>query len=162
MKLVEIKNVRIGQVWKRKDEYIALSCLGSCDIGGYPKEGVLYIKTQNGYYLLNDWDYFLSPKNEDFILCGKLGITHELKYGKLVEIPRADFENDDIVHFSLFSGQFIGEGVVVTSNSDVERERGWIRVFTGLGFYLVRPSDERKKIGIYGVTHEFVNERDGK
>lgn len=84
-----------------------------------------------------------------------LGITHRIEDGKLVEIPHTtEFEVDDIVRHE--NGK---TGVIVKINN----------VGFAIGYeYSINCGSEGfndtfeylTKIGILGVTHEFVNDRE--
>lgn len=158
MKLVEIKDVRIGQVWQFGENMCRCfvvertmktktcgATYQAFDCPTMPEEckGELYIK---------DYDM---PKIPHGRLIGKLGITHRTEDGKLVEIPHAtEFEVDDIVRHE--NGK---TGVIVKINN----------VGFAIGYeYSINCGSEGfndtfeylTKIGILGVTHEFVNDRE--
>ena len=146
MKLVEIKDIRPGQIWKDKDKYKVI-------LENHYDDGT-YIRTYDfSCKELKECDpdeYIL-----DDILVGKLGITHRIEDGKLVEIPRTEeFQIDDVVRHE--SGK---AGVIVKINN----------VGFAVGYeYSINCGDEGfndtfeyiTKIGILGVTHEFVNDRE--
>ena len=170
MKLVEIKDVRVGQVWQFGENMCRCfvvertmktktcgATYQAFDCPTMPEEckGELYIK---------DYDM---PKIPHGRLIGKLGITHRIEDGKLVEIPRtAEFQIDDVCytlsfyntaspHFDI--GVDFEDIIFVIDNMDTY-ENGTLLLFDARGNEY-RP-DDVEKIGILGVTHEFVNDRE--
>lgn len=160
MKLVEIKDVRPGQVWQFGENMCRCfvvertmktktcgTTYQAFDCPTMPEEckGELYIR---------DYDM---PKIPHGKLIGKLDITHRVDDGRLVEIPRSDgFKVDDVVRHE--SGK---TGVIVKTNN-----AGF-----AVGYeYSINCGSEGfndtfeylTKIGILGVTHEFVNDREGE
>lgn len=142
MKLVKIEDVRVGQIRKRYDGVIFV-------IEKKEDENVYGLEIQRNQKVLM---YSLMPKYKESAmkrceLIGFIGITHEFKDNRLVEIPRDELQTDDI--FTQF-----GEIFLILSTL----ENGNIKVLTpncnNNNFY-----PKGKKIGILGVTHEFVNER---
>ena len=165
MKLVEIKDVRVGQIrkvtaynqWKDEEEFEVLAVIEAAGIGEYAEfdnYAELYdIQTKQ---LIED-DSEELRFYEDGELIGKLGITHRIEDSRLVEIPRSDgFKVDDVVRHE--SGK---TGVIVKTNN-----AGF-----AVGYeYSINCGSEGfndtfeylTKIGILGVTHEFVNDREGE
>ena len=104
---------------------------------------------------------------DDCEIIGKIGITHRIEDGKLVEIPRtAEFQIDDVCytlsfyntaspHFDI--GVDFEDIIFVIDNMDTY-ENGTLLLFDARGNEY-RP-DDVEKIGILGVTHEFVNDRE--
>lgn len=160
MKLVEIKDVRPGQVWKDDESYLVL--IGT-DLKGtwYNSKGV---SCMGGMELCDTVHCKLT---------GFLGITHRIEGNRLVEIPRESLIIDDVVEYLDFDGfpvkgvicavitamvaeetqyEFITEDGKVDDSSLFDREE--IREDSGI--YTYTP----QKIGILGVTHEFINDRE--
>lgn len=140
MKLVEIKDTRVGQVLKSDKDILYI-------VSDYNKPFVpssISIESFESAGLKNT-----------YTIIGKLGITHRIEDGKLVEIPHTtEFEVDDIVRHE--NGK---TGVIVKINN----------VGFAIGYeYSINCGSEGfndtfeylTKIGILGVTHEFVNDRE--
>lgn len=136
MKLVEINDVRPGQVWKDDESYLVL--IGT-DLKGtwYNSKGV---SCMGGMELCDTVHCKLT---------GFLGITHELKDNKLVEIKRNEVNEDDIVCFDEETSRL----AVTLKVSPITITP---TVFDGQKTELNR---KVSVIGILGVTHEFVNDR---
>lgn len=119
--------------------------------------------------------YSSTSKNslEGSKLIGKLGITHRIEDGKLVEIPREDLVVDDIVEYLDFDG-FKVTAVIASLITGMTREDSQYGFITNDGNFDESSLFEKeeigedsgtftytpKKIGILGVTHEFVNDRE--
>lgn len=152
MKLVEISDIKVGQVRR-----VFVDDLPS-DYSGW----MLYVideQESNETFWCDFYDAkgfcerlslskFEIAKDE---IIGKIGITHEIKDGKLVEIPRRGFETYDVV-----KDEDDDVFVLTSYSSD--------GISVGMNGMTVKFPIKRKlqKIGIYGVTHEFVNESEGK
>ena len=163
MKLVEIKDVRPGQIrkvtafnqWKDEEEFEVLAVIEASGLGEYAEFDTYAefydIKTKQ--LMEDDSEELRFYENGELI--GKLGITHRIEDGKLVEIPHTtEFEVDDIVRHE--NGK---TGVIVKINYvgfaigyDYSINCG-CEGFNDTFEYLT-------KIGILGVTHEFVNDRE--
>lgn len=150
MKLVEIKDIRVGQIYNyhnilylikdklKDDEFITTSYYFEHSL-----ENTVYYEEFATHY--KDSILFKSCT-----LIGKLGITHRIEDGKLVEIPRtAEFQIDDIVKVDWKD----------KTDTDLDVIRA---VFTSGAVTYFDPdflyNDQIKKVGIFGVTHEFVND----
>lgn len=167
MNLVEIKDIRVGQIYNyhnilylikdklKDDEFITTSY--------YSKHSL-----ENTVY----YEEFATHCKDSILfksctLIGKLGITHRIEDGKPVEIPRtAEFQIDDVCytlsfyntaspHFDI--GVDFEDIIFVIDNMDTY-ENGTLLLFDARGNEY-RP-DDVEKIGILGVTHEFVNDRE--
>lgn len=156
MKLVEIKDVRVGQVWQFDENMCRCfvvertmktktcgATYQAFDCPTMPEEckGELYIK---------DYDM---PKIPHGRLIGKLGITRRIEDGKLVEIPRtAEFQIDDVCCEANSKNTIF----VIDAIDAYGRE----------ALFLFDEKRNRhfpqgvEKVGIFGVTHEFVNDRE--
>lgn len=175
MKLVEIKDVRPGQIrkvtafnqWKDEEEFEVLAVIEASGLGEYAEFDTYAefydIKTKQ--LMEDDSEELRFYENGELI--GKLGITHRTEDGKLVEIPRtAEFQIDDVCytlsfyntaspHFDI--GVDFEDIIFVIDNMDTY-ENGTLLLFDARGNEY-RP-DDVEKIGILGVTHEFVNDRE--
>ena len=101
MKLVEIKDIRPGQIrkvtafnqWKDEEEFEVLAVIEASGLGEYAEFDTYAefydIKTKQ--LMEDDSEELRFYENGELI--GKLGITHRTEDGKLVEIPRtAEFQ----------------------------------------------------------------------
>lgn len=145
MKLVEIKDVRPGQVWINDQTGLihTVDDLGELSTADKAKT----VKIRNEYL-----------KSAKCRLIGKIGITHRIEGNRLIEIPPF-FKNqkinaDDIV-------KVIKDGTfpwVVDTTYNASKYTKYISL---LSYHDNDFSeDEVEKIGILGVTHEFVNDRE--
>lgn len=161
MKLVKIKDVRIGQVWKEDDNDIFI-ITGFSEYEPEMIHCVHYVPEDKPIILksgkkVTGLVYSSTSKNmlEKSTLIGKIGITHRVEGSRLVEIPRhGEFQVDDIVRHQ--NGK---TGVIVKIKN----------VGFAVGYeYSINCGDEGfndtfeylTKIGILGVSHEFANDRE--
>lgn len=156
MKLVEIKDIRAKQIWRNSYGDLAL------------------IKKINGENIgIHQWNHDISSEQDynttleyitknscNWKLIGFLGITHEIKGNKLVEILRiTDFQMDDVVKFEWEPRLYVINREI---DFDIKKIHPNNHCFEAThGFYGSRQlvDFELKHVGILGVTHEFVNER---
>ena len=164
MKLVEINDVRVGQIRKNFDDLILIEA--------EKPNGFLYYQAFNEFGGFMNKDVKASYKFLAMPIIGKLGITHRIEGNRLVEIPREDLIVDDVVEYLDFDG-FPIKGVICTVITAMTAEETQYEFITedgksddssifnreeireDSGIYTYTP----KKIGILGVTHEFVNDR---
>ena len=135
MKLVEIKDVRVGQIRKMAD-------------------GIFYIDDDHGDLCrIDEKKQFKGLiHNDEGQLIGKLGITHRIENNKLVEIPRtAEFQTDDVIKVDWKDKADTELDVIMAVFTD-----GVVTYFETDFLY----KDQIKKVGILGVTHDFVNDRE--
>jgi hypothetical protein len=151
MKLVKIEDVRVGQIYKNVRGGICI---------------VLQCRT--------DWDYVFQwfPKNmppisvdislndmRKFELIGFLNITHRIEDDKLVEIPREEFEVDDVLE-----GNNNG-GFAIILDKKIVYNLSYKHIFLSGTRIILREGQENymrtnyKKIGTLGVNYEFINEK---
>lgn len=138
MNLVEIKDVRVGQVWKADKDVLYI-------VSDYNKPFVpssISIESFESAGLQNR-----------YTIIGKLGITHRIEDGKLVEIPRtAEFQIDDVCCEANSKNTIF----VIDAIDAYGRE----------ALFLFDEKRNRhfpqgvEKVGIFGVIHEFVNDRE--
>lgn len=165
MKLVEINDVRVGQIRKNFDDLILIEA--------EKPNGFLYYQAFNEFGGFMNKDVKASYKFLAMPIIGKLGITHRIEGNRLVEIPREDLIVDDVVEYLDFDG-FPIKGVICTVITAITAEETQYEFITedgksddssifnreeireDSGIYTYTP----KKIGILGVTHEFVNDRE--
>lgn len=160
MKLVEIKDVRPGQVWIN-DQTRLLHTVD--DLGGLSNTAKMETVKIRDEYL----------KAAKCRLIGKIGITHRIEDNRLVEIPREDLIVDDVVEYLDFDGFTVKAVIcsVMTALTAEETQYAFItedgqsedttlfereEIGEDSGIFTYTP----KKIGILGATHEFVNDRE--
>lgn len=149
MKLVEIKDIRPGQVWINDQTGLIHTVDNLGNLSNANKAETTKIRDE----------YLKSAKCR---LIGKIGITHRIEGNRLVEIPRAaGFQVDDVVKFNWNDPRLyvinreIDFGIKKThpDNSCFEATNDLYGSRQLVDF-------ELKRVGILGVTHEFVNDRE--
>ncbi len=165
MKLVEIKDVRVGQIRKNFDDLIlveAEKANGFSHYQAFTEFGGFMNKDVKAHY-----KFLAMP------IIGKIGITHRIEDNRLVEIPREDLIVDDVVEYLDFDGFTVKAVIcsVMTALTAEETQYAFItedgqsedttlfereEIGEDSGIFTYTP----KKIGILGVTHEFVNDRE--
>lgn len=160
MKLVKIEDVRVGQIWK--DSHWNLALVKDVSI----KTNMLSLWLEN-YDIPSTEEKntslnFFADNGVEYKLIGKLGITHEIKDNRLVIISRDKFQIDDVVEFKDTTQRkyiILKKGIKIdnlfTDNLCFECFHD---IYGGRSLF----DFELKKIGIYGVTHEFVNNKEFK
>jgi len=151
MKLVEIKECLRNQVWKNKDD----NSLYEIDF------------VDNGDVVAtNDFEenFRIELAEEIFIrkfeLIGFLNITHKLENNKLAEIPRKEFEVDDVFVYTEYDGSPSyyslheitkdGEFLLISDNDD--------KVLSGV-YADTLLEEGLLKCGILGVEFEWKNDK---
>lgn len=151
MKLVEIKDIRPGQVWINDQTGLIHTVDNLGNLSNANKAETTKIRDE----------YLKSAKCR---LIGKIGITHRIEGNRLVEIPRAaGFQVDDVVKFNWNDPRLyvinreIDFGIKKThpDNSCFEATNDLYGSRQLVDF-------ELKRVGILGVTHEFVNNREAE
>lgn len=149
MKLVKIKDVRVGQVWKDTYNGFIRVVIPFDDEPNVICGNSLFYPCNNEILLRDDFeDIILEDIKSRHKLIGFIGITHKIEDEKLVEIPREDFEVDDVVKTSTKNIQIIDRVI-----------DGYMVHLLGYDYSFYEEKEELNKIGIFGITHEFVNER---
>ncbi|MDR0676577.1 MAG: hypothetical protein LBF97_06025 [Elusimicrobiota bacterium] len=171
MKLQKITDVRVGQIWTlnnyktlnliinvgEKIYYHIISWNNYSQIGGIIDTEII-VKTDLKYL-----DFIKKGK-----LIGFLGITHKKdKNWKFIKIPRDEFEIDDIVEYINEEEALEQE---ILENSKLVIIDKYIGYTNDFCYYLTdehrcnhyrfdnnEVKRDLKKIGIYGVDYEFVN-----
>lgn len=163
MKLKEIKDIKPNQIYKHKNGNIYIVSYQThyrYEIADCYKDNILYSEEN---------EFYSREFAEDMRLIGFIGITHKLEYKNLVEIPREEFEVDDIV-------EAIEDITEEMSNIECNIKKGekFVILYRPYHFVLFGIDNEEKsefcfcgdklkkqfkKIGIYGVTHTFINDK---
>lgn len=144
MKLVEIKDVRVGQVRKMAD-------------------GIFYIDDDHGDLCrIDEKKQFKGLiHNDEGQLIGKLGITHRIEDNKLVEIPRtAEFQTDDVVKFKWDPRLYVINREIDFGIKKTHPDNSCFEATNDLYGSRQLIDFELKRVGILGVTHEFLNDRE--
>ncbi len=156
MKLVEIKDIRPGQVWINDQTGLIHTVDNLGELSNADKMETTKIRDE----------YLKSAKCR---LIGKIGITHRIVGDKLAEIPReAKFKVDDIVHLTSYAAFFETGISVIQDIYELEGYAPKIRYAltdkngsTSCNWYFENLKRAKiKLVGILGVTHEFVNDRE--
>jgi hypothetical protein len=162
MKLVKIKNIREGQIYKDKNNlYLIIDII--CGNATYQKyntydlKGILKEKR-------TDCD-FLFFKDKERELIGFVDITHKIEDGKLVEIPREELEKDDIIEINMEKYIIIDIKNFIAKDIALDKSiQGYsLSVLDSDGHYdtYLFEIDEKnyKKIGILGVNYFLQNSK---
>lgn len=151
MKLVKIKDVRPGQVWINDQTGLVHTVDDLGNLSNTDKADTTKIRDE----------YLKAAKCR---LIGKIGITHRIEDGRLVEIPPLFKDQkiniDDIVKI-LKDDSYPW---VVDTTYNARKCTKYISLYIPLLSYhdCDFSEDEVEKIGILGVTHEFVNNREAE
>lgn len=145
MKLVEIKDVRPGQVWINDQTGLIHTVDDLGNLSNADKAETAKIRDE----------YLKAAKCR---LIGKIGITHRIEDNRLVEIPpvfkEQKINTDDII--KILEDDSCPWVVVTTYNA-----KKYKRYISLLSYHDSHFSEnEVEKIGVLGVTHEFINDRE--
>lgn len=159
MKLVEIKDVRVGQIWEAHNNLFVVETAESYINKKYQFARVaMYERGQKVCFGKKQApDYF-----EDKKLIGKIGITHSIEGYSLHEIPRQYGELpriDDVVKFKSDPRLYVINREIDFGIKKVHPNNTCFEATNDLYGSRQLVDFEIKKIGILGVTHEFINER---
>ena len=163
MKLVEIEDVRPGQVLERDH------CLFVIEerIGMYNFATSLYCHNHkpapnDAYEVLAIHEKNASAFKNCKII-GKLDITHRIEGNRLVEIPRsAGFQTDDVVKFKWDPRLYVINREIDFGIKKTHPDNSCFEATNDLYGSRQLVDFELKRIGILGVTHEFVNNREAE
>lgn len=151
MKLVEIKDIRPGQVWQDKDGDLWLEW--DDRIEPPIRDTKYYAHTKEAF------NYLVERKNK---LVGFWKITHKAKDKELVEIPRTtEFQTDDVVKFKWSDPRlYVINREIDFGIKETHPNNHCFEATNGLYGSRQLVDFELKRIGILGVTHEFVNDKE--
>lgn len=161
MKLVEINDVRAGQVLERN------RCIFVIEerTGVHNFAVSLYCHNHkpapnNAYEALSIRERNVATF-EDCKIIGKIGITHRIEGNRLVEIPRfSGFQVDDIVKFKWDPRLYVINREIDFGIKKTHPDNSCFEATNDLYGCRQLVDFELKRIGILGVTHEFVNDRE--
>lgn len=161
MKLVEINDVRAGQVLERNRCIFVIE-----ERTGVHNFAVgLYCHNHkpapnNAYEALSIRERNVATF-EDCKIIGKIGITHRIEGNRLVEIPRfSGFQVDDIVKFKWDPRLYVINREIDFGIKKTHPDNSCFEATNDLYGSRQLVDFELKRIGILGVTHEFVNDRE--
>lgn len=166
MKLVEIKDVRVGQIWDNGNNFLIIT--GFSEYEPEMVHSVTYVPEDKPITLKNGKKvtglmFSSTSRNllEGLKLIGKLGITHRIEDGKLVEIPRtAEFQIDDVVKFKWDPRLYVINREINFGIKEAHPDNACFEATNDLYGSRQLIDFELKRVGILGVTHEFVNDRE--
>lgn len=161
MKLVEINDVRIGQVLERDRCFFVIE----------ERTGVHNFATtlycHNHKPAPNDAYEALATRERniatfaDCKIIGKIGITHRIEGNRLVDIPRsAGFQVDDIVKFKWDPRLYVINREIDFGIKKTHPNNSCFEATNYLYGSRQLVDFELKRVGILGVTHEFINDRE--
>lgn len=167
MKLVEIKDVRVGQIWDNGNNFLIIT--GFSEYEPEMVHSVTYVPEDKPITLKNGkkvTGLMFSSTSRNLLaglkLIGKLGITHRIEDGKLVEIPRtAEFQIDDVVKFKWCDPRlYVINREIDFGIKESHPNNACFEATNDLYGSRQLVDFELKRVGILGVTHEFVNDRE--
>lgn len=161
MKLVEIKDVRVGQVLER-DRCIFVVMRRSGIDSVFLR---LYCHNRkpepNNAYEAQAMHEVRVDALNDCQLIGKIGITHRINGKKLVELPRSSgFQTDDVVKFKWDPRLYVINREIDFGIKETHPDNSCFEATNDLYGSRQLVDFELKRVGILGVTHEFVNSRE--
>jgi hypothetical protein len=159
MKLIEITNNEVGRIYKTNNKFIIID-------ESFRKREIYYYTfnyDSNGNSELLANHFILKESLKYCKLIGFINITHKIENNKLVEIERKEFEVDDIIKFKNDRIYVITK--THTCGNGFNNNKTFYTLFNGVesweSFDLTDEyfRENSIKIGIYGVTHKFVNDK---
>lgn len=161
MKLVEIKDVRVGQVLERN------RCIFVIEERTGVHNFAVSLYCHNHKPVPNDAYEALSMRErniatfDDCKIIGKIGITHCIEGNRLVEIPRsAGFQVDDVVKFKWDPRLYVINREIDFGIKESHPDNSCFEATNDLYGSRQLVDFELKRVGILGVTHEFINDRE--
>jgi phosphoenolpyruvate synthase/pyruvate phosphate dikinase len=168
MKLVKIEDIRVDQVY-------------SCEGIGFLVVKVVKKRKEGGdlpvYYVFDDktleFKYVETVLNTYYTtkLIGFLGITHKITdidkdnmglkmlRSKLVEIPRKEYEVDDVIDVREYETIPTSEETPAVITKNEENYFEIINVDGNTSYLYLSENAKPNKLGILGVDYEFVNNK---
>lgn len=149
MKLVEIKDIRPGQIWEaHRNQFLILSRGNNIIARMYERGNPVAEGIKSA-------DEFI-----DMRLRGKFGITHRFEGEKLVEIPRTyDIQTDDVVKFNWSDPRlYVINREIDFGIKESHPDNACFEATNDLYGSRQLVDFELKHVGILGVTHEFIND----
>lgn len=163
MKLVEINDVRVGQVLGRD------RCIFVIEERTGAHNFAVSLYCHNHKPAPNDAYEEQSTRErnvatfDDCEIIGKIGITHRIDGDRLIEIPRtAGFQTDDVVKFKWDPRLYVINREIDFGIKKTHPDNSCFEATNDLYGSRQLVDFELKRIGILGVTHEFVNDREAE
>lgn len=163
MKLVEINDVRVGQVLERD------RCIFVIEERTGAHNFAVSLYCHNHKPAPNDAYEEQSTRErnvatfDDCEIIGKIGITHRIDGDRLIEIPRtAGFQTDDVVKFKWDPRLYVINREIDFGIKKTHPDNSCFEATNDLYGSRQLVDFELKRIGILGVTHEFVNDREAE
>lgn len=164
MKLVEIKDIREGQVLERDRSFFVIGER----TGVHNFVASLYAHNRkpapnDAYELLAAHEKNIGAF-DDCKIIGKIGITHRVNGKKLVEITRTSgFQTDDVVKFNWSDPRlYVINREIDFGIKESHPDNACFEATNDLYGSRQLVDFELKRVGILGVTHEFINDREAK
>lgn len=151
MKLVEIKDIRPDQIWEaHRNQFLILSRGNNIIARMYERGNPVAEGIKSA-------DEFI-----DMRLRGKFGITHRFEGEKLVEIPRTyDIQTDDVVKFNWSDPRlYVVNREIDFGIKESHPDNACFEATNDLYGSRQLVDFELKRVGILGVTHKFINDRE--
>ncbi len=161
MKLVEINDVRVGQVLERD------RCIFVIEERTGAHNFAVSLYCHNHKPAPNDAYEEQSTRErnvatfDDCEIIGKIGITHRIDGDRLIEIPRtAGFQTDDVVKFKWDPRLYVINREIDFGIKETHPDNSCFEATNDLYGSRQLVDFELKRVGILGVTHEFVNDKE--
>lgn len=161
MKLAEIKDVRVGQVLERN------RCIFVIEERTGVHNFAVSLYCYNHKPAPNDAYEALSMRErniatfDDCEIIGKIGITHCIEGNRLIELPRSSgFQVDDVVKFNWDPRLYVINREIDFGIKETHPDNSCFEAINDQYGSRQLVDFELKRVGILGVTHEFVNDRE--
>lgn len=161
MKLAEIKDVRVGQVLERN------RCIFVIEERTGVHNFAVSLYCHNHKPAPNDAYEALSMRERniatfyDCEIIGKIGITHCIEGNRLIELPRSSgFQVDDVVKFNWDPRLYVINREIDFGIKETHPDNSCFEAINDQYGSRQLVDFELKRVGILGVTHEFVNDRE--
>lgn len=161
MKLVEINDVRVGQVLERD------RCIFVIEERTGAHNFAVSLYCHNHKPAPNDAYEEQSTRErnvatfDDCEIIGKIGITHRIGGNRLLEIPRsAGFQTDDVVKFKWDPRLYVINREIDFGIKETHPDNSCFEATNDLYGSRQLVDFELKRVGILSVTHEFVNDKE--
>lgn len=161
MKLVEIKDVRVGQVLERN------RCIFVIEERTGVHNFAVSLYCHNHKPAPNDAYEALSMRErniatfDDCKIIGKIGITHCIEGNRLIELPRSSgLQVDDVVKFKHDPRLYVINREISLSTAKIYPNALCFEATNDYYGSRQLVDFELKRVGIFNVTHEFINDKE--
>lgn len=164
MKLVEIKDIREGQIYERNRCIFVVMRRSGIDSVVLRLYCHNHKPEPNNAYEAEAMHEVRIDALNDCQLIGKLGITHRIDDNRLVEITRTSgFQTDDVVKFNWSDPRlYVINREIDFGIKESHPDNACFEATNDLYGSRQLVDFELKRVGILGVTHEFINDREAK